>query len=58
MPWGATMKEQHEEPGKKRSYPGSYDKLIPIALVIIAVAIVAVLIFALVVALGLVPGSY
>jgi hypothetical protein len=52
------MTEQPEKTGKKRSYPGSYDKLIPIALAIIAIAIVAVLAFALVVALGLVPGSY
>ncbi len=52
------MNDRDERPGDKRSYPGSYDKLIPIALVIIVVAIVAVLAFALVVALGLAPGAH
>ncbi len=52
------MDDKPEKPGKTRSYPASYEKLIPIALAIIVVAIVAVLVFAAVVALGLAPGSH
>jgi hypothetical protein len=52
------MNDKPEKPGKTRSYPASYEKLIPIALAIIVVAIVALLAFAAAAALGLVPGAH
>jgi hypothetical protein len=40
-----------------RRYPAFYEKLIPVALVVIGVAILALLIITVAVALGLFPGS-
>ena len=45
----------HKPPARK-SYPGVYEKLIPIALGIIVVAIIVVLVIVIAVALRLVPG--
>ncbi len=41
----------------KREYPGVYEKIIPIALGVIGLAIISLLIIAVLVALGLFPGS-
>ncbi len=50
------MKNDNRPPKGRRSYPAFYEKLIPIALIIIAIGTVAAILFALAVALRLLPG--
>jgi hypothetical protein len=45
------------KPTPKRSYPSVYEKFVPIALGIIGFAILVLIIIAILVALGLFPGS-
>jgi hypothetical protein len=47
--------DDHSRP--KRRYPPFYEKVVPIALVIIAIAIIALLLIIVGVALGLFPGT-
>ena len=49
-------KTEKAAPGK-REYPGVYEKVIPIFLGIIGIAILILVIIALLVALGIFPGS-
>ena len=51
------MPEEAPEQRPKRHYPPLFERLVPIALVLIALAILIVLIIIFGVALGLVPGS-
>jgi hypothetical protein len=51
------MPETKKDSSSKRAYPGVYEKVIPIFLGIIGIAIVILVIIALLVALGVFPGS-
>ena len=51
------MSNKDEKQPSKRQYPPVYEKIVPIALVLLAIAITIVLIIAISVALGLFPGS-
>jgi hypothetical protein len=51
------MTDDNRRPSKGRRYPERYEKLVPIALVVILVAIAVLLIVAVAVALGLFTGS-
>jgi hypothetical protein len=51
------MTDDNHRPSKERRYPELYEKLVPIALVVILVAIVVLLIAAVAVALGLFTGN-
>ena len=51
------MSRPQKEPTKKRQYPPLYEKIVPIALVVLALAILALLIISFAVALGLFPGG-
>jgi hypothetical protein len=48
---------QDKEKSTKRQYPPIYEKVVPIALVLIGLAIVAILAIILAVALGFFPAS-
>jgi hypothetical protein len=52
-----TMQDREHKTSPKREYPPIYEKLVPIALLIIVVAIVILLIVVLGVLLGLFPGA-
>ena len=51
------MPDKDVENTPKRQYPPVYEKLVPVAMVLIGIAILFVLLIAISVALGLFPGS-
>jgi hypothetical protein len=51
------MSDKDEKDTPKRQYPPVYEKLVPVAMVLIGIAILIVLLIAISVALGLFPGS-
>ena len=51
------MANNDQRPSTERKYPELYEKLIPVALVVIIVAIVVLFFVAIAVALGLFPGK-
>jgi len=51
------MPDKGPEKRPKREYPPLYERLVPVALVLIALAIIVVLFIIFSVALGLFPGS-
>jgi hypothetical protein len=51
------MSDEDVKNTPRRQYPPVYEKIVPVAMVLIAIAILIVLLIAISVALGLFPGS-
>jgi hypothetical protein len=52
-----TMQDRERKASRKREYPPIYEKVVPVALLLIVVAIVILLVVVLGVLLGLFPGA-
>ena len=51
------MSEENQKQQTRREYPPLYERIVPIALVLIGLAIIVILVTIIGVALGLFPGS-